>query len=216
MNSATSLSDSPAPDTAPENESMVIDRVMPEFDATRIEHRVIDGTLAEVYRAVMEADFVKAWKSNDVVRALFAVRTQAEHLVMRLQGNQPTASEEPASLRLADMTENGEWVRLGENEPHEFAFGAIGRFASGETVWRNSDASEFASFAEPGWSRIACNFSLRPYGAERTLVTYESRTQANDPDSRRTFLRYWRLVHTGVGIVMRAQLAVIAEEAARS
>ena len=215
MNSVTSLSGSPAPGTASENESMLIDRLMPEFDATRIEHRVIDGTLAEVYRAVMEADFVKAWKSNDVVRALFAVRTQAEHLVMRLQGNQPKAYEEPASLRLADMTEHGEWVRLGENEPHEFAFGAIGRFASGETGWRDTDASEFTSFREPGWSRIACNFSLRPYGADRTLVTYESRTQANDPGSRRTFLRYWRLVRTGVGIVMRAQLAVLAEEAAR-
>ena len=194
---------------------MLIDQQMPEFDATRIEHRVVDGDPAEVYRAVRQADFVKAWKDNEIVRALFAVRTQAEHLVMRLRGNEPTPNVEPASLRLADMVERGDWVRLGENEPREFAFGAIGRFASGETVWRETDAAEFASFDERGWSRIACNFSLRPYGAGRTLVTYESRTQANDPDSRRTFLRYWRLVQTGVGIVMRAQLAVIAEEAAR-
>ncbi len=45
------------------------------------------------------------------------------------------------------------------------------------------------------------------------FLTYEARTQAVDEDARRGFLRYWRLVSPGAGLVMRAQLAVVAEHA---
>ena len=193
---------------------MRIDAVMPEFDATRVEHRVIDASVERVYRAVCEADFVDAPNENRAVRFLFALRTSIERLVARLRGR-PISHEEETSWRLADMGASGDWIALGEHPPHEFAFGAIGRFWGGETTWRQSDASEFASFAEPGFARIACNLSLRPYGGGRTLVSYEARTQATDPQARRAFLRYWRLVSPMVGVVMRSGLSVVAREARR-
>jgi hypothetical protein len=52
------------------------------------------------------------------------------------------------------------------------------------------------------------------YGSHRTLVSYEARTAATDPASRRAFLRYWRVVSPGVGVVMRSLLRVVAREAA--
>ena len=52
---------------------------------------------------------------------------------------------------------------------------------------------------------------LRPYGDHRTLLTYEARTQATDDAARNAFLRYWRVVTPGVGIVMRAALALMRE-----
>ena len=69
----------------------------------------------------------------------------------------------------------------------------IGRFWSGETRWEEFDASDFGSFARLGLARIACNLSFRPYGAGRTLVSYETRTQNTDERARRAFLRYWRV-----------------------
>ena len=42
--------------------------------------------------------------------------------------------------------------------------------------------------------------------------SYEARTQALDADSRAHFIRYWRVVHPGVAIVMRAFLAAVAKE----
>jgi hypothetical protein len=104
-------------------------------------------------------------------------------------------------------------VRLGEAPPHEVAFGGVGRFWSGETRWEQIDAAEFASFARPGLAKIACNFWLRPYGASRTLASYEARTQATDDEARRAFLRYWHAVSPGVGVVMRAQLKSVERQA---
>jgi hypothetical protein len=51
---------------------------------------------------------------------------------------------------------------------------------------------------------------LRPYGDRRTLLSYEARTHATDEAARRGFLRYWRVVSPGVGIVLRGTLVYIA------
>ena len=67
---------------------------------------------------------------------------------------------------------------------------------------------------EPGFGKIACNFSLRPYGDDRTLVTYECRTLATDEAARRGFMRYWRPLAPFIGVVMRSQLRVIEAETA--
>ena len=69
---------------------------------------------------------------------------------------------------------------------------------------------------EPGYAKTAANFSLRPYGEARTLVSYEARTRASDATARRAFWRYWRVASPFVGRVMRTQLAVVEREATRS
>jgi hypothetical protein len=197
---------------------MLLDELIPEFDATRIEHRVVDATLPEAYEAVLDADFNRAWKESTTVRALFAARSAAEEAVSRLRGRDFSPPAEAPSMRLADLGTHGggsasdplpfsRTVRLGEDRPREIAFGMVGRFWSGETAWKEIDASDFAGFHEPGFARIGCNFSLRPYGTRRTLVSYEARTQATDEDSRRQFLRYWKAVSPGVGMVMRSMVA---------
>ena len=195
---------------------MMLDTLMPEFDATRIEHRVIDGDRARAYAAVVAADFVRAWRDNAAVRALFAARSTAEQILTRVRGHEagppPTA---PDSMRLADLPAHGQWVRLGEDPPHEIAFGAVGRFWAGETVWEEIDAEQFADFSRPGFAMIACNFSLRPYGSARTLVSYEARTRGTDEAARQGFLRYWRAASAGAGVVMRSQLSIVAAEAAK-
>ena len=195
---------------------MLLDALMPELDATRVEHRVIDGDQALVYEAVMAADFIRAWRDNAAVRTLFAARAAAEQVLTRVLGHEPGApAAAPDSMRLADLSAHGQWVRLGEDPPHEIVFGVVGRFWAGETVWEEIDAAEFAGFSRPGFARIACNFSLRPYGGARTLVSYEARTRATDERARSGFLRYWRAASVGAGVVMRSQLAIVAGEAAK-
>lgn len=204
-----------SPTTNAESVSLLIDELMPRFDASRVDHLVVDGQPEAVFSAVRDADFVEAWTSSRAVRLLFAARAGAEWLAARARGRDPVAKEEIAAMRLADMPKHGEWVLLGENSPHEIAFGVIGRFWAGETVWRQTDSAEFAGFNEPRWARVACNFSLRPYGTERTLVSYETRTQGTDSASTRAFLRYWRLVSPLAGVVLRSQLSVVARAAQR-
>jgi hypothetical protein len=192
---------------------VLLDSLMPEFDASRIEHRVIDGPTADVYEAVVHADFLDAVRRSRTVRGLFALRAAGERIAAAARRSPPVNPPELAALRLADLPEHGDWVRLGEDSPNEFAFGAVGRFWGGETTWEQIDSSAFTSFETPGYAKIVADLSLRSYGHHRTLLSYEARTQTTDAAARRAFLRYWTLVAPGVGVVMRSALAVIAQEA---
>jgi hypothetical protein len=195
------------------SEPMLLDRLLADFDVTRIEHRVLSGGLAEAYEATRQADFLRAWRGSVAVRALFALRAAGERMAAVARCRPPVAPPDMAALRLATMPSHGDWVLLGEAPPHEIAFGAIGQFWAGETVWEQIDATAFASFDRPGFGKIACNFSLRPYGHEHTLVSYEVRTAVTDDGSRRAFLRYWRPLSPFIGVVMRSLLRVVADEA---
>lgn len=197
---------------------MILDRVMSAYDGSRIEHRVVDGEPERAFAAAANADFMDALRSSTVVRVLIGVRGGAERIVQAARCNRsgPRAIPvPPQTLRLADLSEHGDWVKLAEDRPNEVVFGAIGRFWAGQTTWEEIDATEFSDYDNPGYAKVACNFSFRPYGERRTLVSYEARTQATDGGARRGFLRYWRLVSPFVGAVMRAMLAVVAREAAQ-
>jgi hypothetical protein len=209
---STNVSTNPSPTPAPRlAQSMLLDTLMPEFDAVRVEHRVIAGSQSEVYDAAIHADLVDAMRRSRVVRGLFALRGAAERVAATIGGSQAPPVQEPV-LRLAEMTDNGDWVKLGADPPNEFVFGAIGRFWGGETKWEQSESSAFASFRQPGYAKIAANLSFRPYGETRTLLSYEARTQATGDAARRAFLRYWAVASPGAGLVMRSALALIAHE----
>jgi hypothetical protein len=192
---------------------VLLDSLMPEFDATRIEHRVIDGPPADVYEVAIHVDFLDAMRRSRIVRGLFGLRAAGERAAAAARRAQAVRRPELGALRLAEMPERGDWVRLGEDPPNEFAFGVIGRFWGGETAWKRIDPSAFTSFDTPGYAKIAANLSLRPYGEGRTLLSYEARTRATDETARRAFLRYWTVASPGAGLVMRSLLAVIADEA---
>jgi hypothetical protein len=192
---------------------MLLDEAFPRWDATRVEHRVVDRGRHSVFAAARELDFLDVPREVTAVRWLFGMRTAAERVVGAVRGRPPTPAEPPSAMRLADLASRGEWVALGERPDEEIAFGAVGRFWSGDTAWRTIDARELAGFAEPGFARIGCNLSFRDYGA-RTLVSYEARTAATDEPARAAFLRYWRVVDPFVGVVMRATLRLLAHPVA--
>ena len=192
---------------------MLLDDLMPTWDATRIEHRVLEGRPEEIYPAVLQADLLESIRRSPLARGAFAVRSAGEHLVAAVTRSGYEDPPPAAELRFGSLEEHGEWVRLGADPPREFTFGTVGRFWGGTTTWEEIDAADFAAFDTPGHAKIACSVTLRPYGEHRTLVSYESRTLGTDEEARRGFLRYWRVVSPGVGMVMRAALAQIEHEA---
>jgi len=189
---------------------MLIDELMPEYDAIRTEHLTVNLPIDRAWDAVLDADFVETATSSKLVRGLFAIRTAGEKAVQLVTRKQPPPEPEVASMRLRDMGTEGDWILLGKNEPNEIAFGVIGRFWSGETVWEQTTPDGFRSFNEPGFARIACNFSLREYGSGSTLISYECRTAPTSEDARKAFMRYWRPMSPFIGMVLRAQLRLIA------
>ena len=199
---------------------MLIDELMPDPDAARAEHLVIQGSTDRVYGAALEADFARAFDEARIARLATSVRSAVEATVARLRRRSSRDPGPAEELRLAGLGSHGQYVLLGADVPREIAFGMIGRFWAGETAWLEIDSSEFSDFDRPGYARIACNLSFREYGDRFTLASYETRTRATDPDSRRAFLRYWRMAGPLAGFVLRSQLELIArvagERSARS
>lgn len=189
---------------------LLIDEVMPGYDAIRTEHLVVDMPIERAWDAVLDADFMETATSSGLVRGLFALRSAGEKAVQAVTRKTPEPLPEPDSMRLRDMPSEGDWILLGSNPPHEIVFGVIGRFWSGETVWENSTPESFRAFDAPGFARIAANFSLREYGAGSTLISYECRTATTSEEARRGFMRYWRPLSPFIGMVLRAQLRLIA------
>jgi hypothetical protein len=188
----------------------ILDSMMPDWDARRVERIVVDAPASQVLAAARTADFLDAVRQSLFVQVLFAMREAFERTVSAIRRQPYSSPPEPASLRLTDLQATGEWIRLGETSS-EFAFGVVGRFWGGETRWASTSAAEFARYSEPGYARIGCHLHVTPIEGGRTLLSYEARTHATDTGSRRAFLRYWRVVSVFVGIVMRSTLRVVRD-----
>jgi hypothetical protein len=89
--------------------TILIDRLMPEFDATRIEHRVVAARVSDAYAAAVGIDFVDPVRESHALRGLFALRAGT--------GRSPRCSDALArrsrrggseALRLTDLPEHGD------------------------------------------------------------------------------------------------------------
>ena len=193
----------------------LLDRALPYWHARRVEIKVVNAPASVAYQAALDTNFVDAVRMSFAVRTLFAVRATLERAFALLRGR-PSGSQatSPSTvIRVSDLPRRGEWVLLGQQEPNEVAFGAIGRFWAGETKWMTIDAAEFAAFDDPGFAKVACNFRFLPLSASQTLVKYEVCTRATDEESRDAFLRYWHVASPLIGVVMRSMLATIERNA---
>jgi len=195
--------------TVPAPEPMLIDDALPEFHFTRAEHLVVDADVATTWRGLLATDLL------DVHTPLMDAAFWARGLPARLRGVREEPG--PAALPLGGDVGMKGWLSLGRREYRELALGAVGRFWEPDITWRDvGTVADFAAFDDPGWGRIAANFSLRDYGTGRTLLSYEARTAVPDAASRRKFGRYWRVIEPFVGHMMRATERAIAEQARRS
>ena len=169
---------------------------------------------------MLDADFMRTAEEVPAVRLLFGARTAAERAMAAVRGQAAPAEPEAESMRLGELPIRGEWVLLGQDPPREIAFGSVGRFWAGDNCsGRRSLARTLPASTGPGWRRSRPTSPCAPYGAARTLLSYECRTKATDPSATRAFMRYWRPLAPFIGVVLRAQLRTVEstlEEASRN
>ncbi|ULP42640.1 hypothetical protein [Mycobacterium lentiflavum] len=182
-------------------ERMLIESAVPTFDAMLAEHVVVAAAPPTTYQAARTLDLLT------VRTPLLVASMWIRGLPARLRGQ---AAPNPPRLVIAEDGLPG-WVVLGERPDCEFAFGAVGKFWQPVIEWR--DVADFTGFAEPGWGKIAANFSVAPYGESHTLLSYQCRTVTTDPVARQHFVRYWWLIRPFVAHIMRATLNTIRANA---
>jgi hypothetical protein len=191
---------------------LLLDRVLDDFQFTRLESVVVDGDPRTVYEVARGIDLM------DIHSPLFDMVTRARGIADRVRHR---THPEPASMRVADLFDadaapsDQPWVGLAEDPGREMVFGAIGKVWKPSVEWRPVQAQDFPGFDEPGWAKIAANLVVHAYGTHRSLLSYEARTACTDTETTRKFARYWTVVSPGAGLVLRTALRAIKATAER-
>jgi hypothetical protein len=77
-----------------------------------------------------------------------------------------------------------------------------------------TDAQGFRAFDRTDFAKVAANLLVQPSG-EGSLLSTETRIWAPDPQTRRKFARYWRLISMGSGWIRLLWLHAIRRRAER-
>jgi hypothetical protein len=179
---------------------MLIDEWMPSFDVAERHETRIAAPREAVWTALRGMEVARP----PLVRALFALRV----LPMLLTGRGRSGAKKFAG---GDLQSLG-FVPLGERPGEEILLGVAGRF------WRPSGgllrvtAEELRGFDRPGFAVGTWNFTVDEQGGAVRLAT-ETRVRCTDPASRRSFLRYWRIIGPFSGLIRRALLKSIRRSA---
>ena len=184
---------------------MPLDEFLPDFDFNEVHSTSVD---AEPGAALAAAREVTA-REVPLLVALMAVRKLPAAVLRRDRDGMRRRLDAPI---LGGMTKAG-FVPLAER-PDEVVLGVVGRFWSLDSGIRDVSPPEFAAFEEPGFTRAAMSFHAEAAGTG-ALLTTETRIQATDDDARRSFGRYWRVVHPGSALIRRAWLRAIRKRAER-
>ena len=192
--------------SSPSPAPLLIDQFVDNADTSIASHRIVAASPDTTYNAALTLDLLEV--RTPLTVAAFAVRGIPERLRRRSEVHRPDRLTLEGDLGIPG------WLLLGQRPGLEIAFGAVGVFWTPTIRW-NSDVTPetFAAFDEPGWGKIICSYSTLPYGARRTLLTYECRTVTTDPDSHARFDRYWWLIRPFVQHIMDATARAIAAHA---
>ena len=108
------------------------------------------------------------------------------------------------------------WINRRRSPVRAWRGGAAGRpHNSGGLGPVFRDASEFVAFREPGFAKVAMNFSAGPAESGVELRT-ETRALATDENSRRRFGRYWRVIRLGSALIRRSWLGATKRRVERA
>jgi len=106
------------------------------------------------------------------------------------------------------------FVILAETPGKEFVAGVAGRF------WRpdggrhlDLKARDFARFARVGEAKVALNFRVRPGPLHYSVLSTETRILCFGRAARWKFRLYWALVRPFSGLIRKAILRQVKEEA---
>ncbi len=136
-----------------------------------------------------------------LVRLLFAIRS----FPASIGGKRGLPADKTAPL-YEQMLDFG-FVQLAEGPGREVVCGGVGRMfrLRGGVTPAVRDARSFLAFGEPGYARVAINFSAEAVDGGARLTT-ETRVTTTDPTSRRRFALYWRVIRPGSAAIRRGWL----------
>jgi hypothetical protein len=182
------------------NPRSLLDEVMPQHDVNEI-HDVWVPASPEMAYAAMKAVTPREIR---LFRPLMVIRMLPNRLKRK------PAEVNPSRPLLEEFLGNG-FLRLGERPSAEFVMGGIGqpwRLSGNEPLKSIRTREEFLAFDEPGYSKMAVNFTIHPEGSGSRIVT-ETRVVGTSVEATKRFGRYWFVIKWGSAAIRRSWLNAI-------
>jgi hypothetical protein len=104
---------------------------------------------------------------------------------------------------------------LAQTGCRELVFCAIARPWEPELVLRTLDPEEFASFAEPGYAKVAWSLRVDPIGENESIARTETRVVTTDAVARAKFRRNWAFLLPGIRFARPVSLRMVKQQAER-
>jgi hypothetical protein len=185
----------------------LLDTFLPSFDQHNKHVIVIDASPAQVHTALQTI----TTDELPISRLLMAIRALPGRLTAR--GRASGTLHRPVLHLLTSRN----FAPLANEPGVEMVVGLISQpwKLRGGATHRIVDARDFVAFSQPGFTKVAMNFSFHPVDGS-TRVATETRILATDPDTRTRFQRYWRVVRIGSGIIRWDLLRAIKRRAERA
>jgi hypothetical protein len=175
-------------------------------------------------------EFIPVWQFNErhtlrvaasperVFDAVRVVRANEITLFKALTWIRRGGREAPESILNAGdttpllevATRNG-FIYLANDAPRELVIGTVVVAPPGQRGALTPQT--FKAPLPPGFALAAMNFVVTPDGPNASIVSTETRVFANDPESRRKFARYWRVIYPGSAIIRRMWLRAVKRRA---
>ena len=186
----------------PENEDLLLDRFMPNYEVVERHHIRVVAPAEIVLATAAETDL----QHTQIVRAIFRAREV-------ILGSEPDPVSRPSGL-LA-WTKSLGWRVLADVPGHEVVMGAVTQPWKANVTFQGLPAEEFSAFNEPGFVKIAWTLRADPVSATESVFRTETRVVATDASARAKFRRYWSLLSPGIIVIRWVMLQPLKKEAER-
>jgi hypothetical protein len=176
----------------------LIDEFLPDHDFNAAYHVRINAPSSVVYECLLRSDFNDLW----LVRLLMSIRN----------GKWLPRNRKSSDLR--QRLQGTGFVILSKAPNEEIVIGVAGRF------WRPDGgrcveliADDFARFSRPGYAKVVWNFKLRADSPQSTVFSTETRIKCFGSSALWKFRVYWSLVGPFSGLMRKAILKKMKNEA---
>lgn len=189
-------------------ELTLIDEFLPVYDVAERHATHVRASPDRIYAALRTTDLA----ASPLVRLLFGLRGLPLLFSAKPGATHAAAQRLRMSIMLSDFEARGFTV-LAEHPPRELLIGLVGTFWTLRGGLRTVDAATFRGPQPAGTARAAWNFRVEPSADGSCQLTTETRVLAADPESRRRFRWYWRVIRPGSGLIRRGMLHAIRRSA---
>ena len=184
---------------------MRIDELLPQYDFNEVHEITVNASTQATFAAVKEL------LPSDLSPLVFLMLNVRElPAILTGKAKNFKVGEKPF---LSQLYEEG-FIPLDETSD-EIVFGLVGQFwklTGGEEPSGVTDAQGFKTFNRTGFAKVAANLYVQPLG-EQSLLSTETRIWAPDPQTRKKFAFYWRLISFGSGWIRVMWLKAIKRRA---